>query len=129
MPEEETEEILAEEQAGFKAGRSTTEQIFNVRLIIETPASTNRPHPQFHFIWHEGLWQVTRNYNFDEDLIQIIQALYAKSNNAVLLNNQLGELFRTTVGVLQGCPLSPVLFNMFPENIMQETLQDFNTTV
>ena len=29
------EEILAEEQTGFRVGTSTTEQIFNVRLSIE----------------------------------------------------------------------------------------------
>ena len=27
------EEIIAEEQAGFRAGRSTTEQIFNLRIL------------------------------------------------------------------------------------------------
>ena len=29
------EEIVAEEQAGFRAGRSTTEQIFNIRILCE----------------------------------------------------------------------------------------------
>ena len=30
-----TKEIIAEEQAGFRAGRSTTEQIFNFRILYE----------------------------------------------------------------------------------------------
>ena len=29
------EEIIAEEQAGFRAGRSTTEQMFNLRILCE----------------------------------------------------------------------------------------------
>ena len=29
------EEIIAEEQAGFRAGRSTTEKIFNLRILCE----------------------------------------------------------------------------------------------
>ena len=29
------EEIIAEEQAGFRAGRNTTEQIFNLRILYE----------------------------------------------------------------------------------------------
>ena len=29
------EKIIAEEQAGFRAGRSTTEQIFNLRILYE----------------------------------------------------------------------------------------------
>ena len=31
----EAEKIIAEEQAGFRAGRSTTEQIFNLRILCE----------------------------------------------------------------------------------------------
>ena len=31
----EAEKIIAEEQAGFVAGRSTTEQIFNLRILCE----------------------------------------------------------------------------------------------
>ena len=31
----EAEELLTEEQAGFRPGRSTVEQIFNSRVIIE----------------------------------------------------------------------------------------------
>ena len=29
------EKIIAEEEAGFRAGRSTTEQIFNLRILCE----------------------------------------------------------------------------------------------
>ena len=29
------EKIIAEEQAGFRVGRSTTEQIFNLRILYE----------------------------------------------------------------------------------------------
>ena len=29
------EKIIAEEQAGFRAGKSTTEQIFNLRFLCE----------------------------------------------------------------------------------------------
>ena len=30
-----TEKIIAEERAGFRAGRSTTKQIFNLRILCE----------------------------------------------------------------------------------------------
>ena len=59
-----SEGIIAEEQAGFRAGRSTTEQIFNLRILCEK----NLQHQQnlyhvfidfkkaFDRVWHEALW-------------------------------------------------------------------------
>ena len=41
----------------------------------------------------------------------------------------LSSWFNTTTGVRQGCLLSPVLLNIFLENIMSEALQTFNGTV
>jgi hypothetical protein len=54
-------------------------------------------------------------------------ALYNTSGSAVLLNNQIRKYFKTTVGVRH--LLSPVLFNLFLETIMRETLHDFHSTI
>ena len=70
-----------------------------------------------------------RDYNFDEDLIEIIDEFYNSAASAVLLGDTIGDFFHTTVGVRQGCILSPILFNIFLENIMQEALQDHSTTI
>ena len=58
------EEILAEEQAGFRAGRSTTEQIFNLRILCEKylQHQQNLYHVFIDFkkafdrVWHAALW-------------------------------------------------------------------------
>ena len=54
------EKIIAEEQAGFRAGRSTTEQIFNLRILCEKYLQHQRDlyHVFIHFkkafdrVWH-----------------------------------------------------------------------------
>ena len=55
--------------------------------------------------------------------------LYDKAQSAVLFNGSTGEWFRTTVGVRQGCLLSPTLFNIFLERIMCEALDDHEGSV
>ena len=78
--------------------------------------------------WHEGLWQVLKSFNIDEGLAQAIQVLH-NSSRAVLMNSQLGEFYKTTVGVRQGCLLSPILFSLFLEEIMRETFHDHHTSI
>ena len=61
-------------------------------------------------------------YNISTNLIQVIKNQYNKATSAVLFNSSIGDWFRTTVGVRQGCLLSPILFNIFLERIMTDTL-------
>ena len=63
------------------------------------------------------------------NLIQVIKNLYNKATSAVLFNGNLGDWFRITVGVRQGCLLSPTLFNIFLERIMTDALEDHEGTV
>ena len=63
------EKIFVEEQAGFRAGRSTKEQIFNLRILCEK----NLQHQQdlyhvfidfkkaFDRVWRAALWATMKN--------------------------------------------------------------------
>ena len=50
------------------------------------------------------------------------------ATSAVLFNSSIGDWFRTTVGVRQGCLLSPDLLNIFLEKIMTDALEDHEGT-
>ena len=64
-----------------------------------------------------------KKYNISTNLIQVIKNLYSKATNAVLFDGSIGDWFRTTVGVRQGCLLSPTLLNIFLERIMTDALE------
>ena len=83
----------------------------------------------FDRVWHEALWAIMRKYNINASIIRTIESLYDKAQNAVLFNGSTGEWLRTTVGVRQGCLLSPTLFNIFLERIMCEALDDHEGSV
>ena len=131
------EEIISEEQAGFRKGRSTVEQLCNLRIICEKYREHDLPlhlmfidfKKAFDRVWQEALWNSMRVYNIGNKLTNLIEALYNKASSAVVTQDGIGEWFRTTVGVRQGCLLSPVLFNIFLERIMQDTLENTMATV
>ena len=126
------EEVIAEEQAGFRSGRSTTEQIFNLRVLCEKYSQHQQDiyhvfidfKKVFDRVWHDALWATMKKYNMGQKLINTIKQLYAKANSAVLVKGTMGDWFHTSVGVRQGCLLSPTLFNIFLERIMTEALED-----
>ena len=64
-----------------------------------------------------------------QSLSKSSKKLYNKVTSAVLFNGSIGDWFRTTVGVRQGCLLSPTLFNIFLEMIMTDALGDHEGTV
>ena len=73
-------EIIAEEQAGFRAGWSTTEQIFNLRILCEKYVQLQQDlyHVFIDFkkasdsVWHAALWATMKKYNISTNLIQVI---------------------------------------------------------
>ena len=77
----------------------------------------------------QGCFKPFRAASSHSALLQAIQALYENSSSVVLLNSELWEFFKTTVSVHQGCLLSPILFNLFLETIMQKTLHDHHTSI
>ncbi|WP_419626974.1 reverse transcriptase domain-containing protein [Thiolapillus sp.] len=89
-------EIIAEEQASFRAGRSTTEKIFNLfekylqhqqnlyHVFIDFKKAFDR-------VWHAALWATMKKYNISTNLFQVIKNLYNKATSAVLFNSSIGD--------------------------------------
>ena len=83
----------------------------------------------FDRVWHQALWATMHKFNINKNLIALIEELYNNATSSVCLDGDIGEWFRTTVGVRQGCLLSPTLFNIFLERIMADALADHHSTV
>ena len=115
------EKIIAEEQAGFRAGRRITEQIFNLRILCEKYLQHQQDHyhvfidfkKALNRVWHAALWATMKKYTISTNLIQVIKNHYNKATSAILFNGSIGDWFQTTVGVRQGFLLSSTLFNIF----------------
>ena len=92
------EKIIAEEQAGFRTGRSTTEQIFNLSILCEKQQDLYHVFIDFKIkavnrVWHAALWAVMRKYNISINHIQVIKNLYNKATSALLFDSSIGDWF------------------------------------
>ena len=93
------EKIIAEEQAGFRAGRSTTEQIFTLRILCEKYLQHQQDlyhvfvdfKKAFDRAWHAALRANMKKYNISTNLIQVIENLYDMATSAVLFNSSIGD--------------------------------------
>ena len=87
----------AEEQAGFRAGRSTTEQIFNLRILCEKylQHQQNLYHVFIDFkkafdrVWHAALWTTRRMYIISANLVRTTEQLYDKATSTVQMNGSI----------------------------------------
>ena len=80
-------------------------------------------------VWRAALWATMRKYTIGANLVRTIEQLYDKATSAVQMNGSIDEWFRTTVGVRQGCLLSPTLFNIFLERTMPDALEEHDGKV
>ena len=93
------EKIIAEEQADFRAGKSTTKQIFNLRILCEKYIQHQQDlyhdfidfQKAFDKVWHAALWATIKKYNISTTLIQVIKNLYYKATSALFFDNSIGD--------------------------------------
>ena len=131
------DKTLRQEQAGFRKGRGTTEQIFVLRNIIEQALEWNSGlylcfidfQKAFDSIHRETLWKIMKAYRIPSKLINITQAMYRDSKCAVIGESGLSPWFDVESGVKQGCTMSGFLFLLVIDWIMKDTTKNKNTGI
>ena len=62
-------------------------------------------------------------YGITGNIYKLIKSMYDDYVYAVKANNTISDLFTSSIGLKQGCPLSPVISNIF-QNDLHEILKD-----
>ena len=112
---------ISDEQAGFREGRGTREQIVNIRNIIEKCREHRHPlylcfidySKAFDCVSHSQLWNTMAKMGFPSHIIELIKNLYHDQEATVRTSNGNTEWFGIGRGVRQGCILSPNLLNIY----------------
>ena len=118
---------LPDVHAGFRKGRGTRDQIVNIYWIIEK-AREFQKNIYFCFIGyvktfdcvdHSKLWKILQEMGIPDHLTCLLRKLYAGQEATVRTGHGPTDWFQIGKGICQGCILSPYLFNLHAEYIMQ----------
>ena len=118
---------LLDVQAGFRKSRGTRDQIANIRWIMEKAREFQKNiyfcfidyGKAFDCVDHNKLWKILKEMGIADHLTCLLRSLYAGQEATVRIGHGTTDWLQIGKGILQGCILSPCLFNFYAENIMR----------
>ena len=121
------ENILGQEQAGFREGYSTIDHVFVLHVVIELYKSVHKRiycafidyRKAFDSIDRSILWQKLLSYGINGKMFIVIKDIYDKAKSCLMKDNMRSEYFMCGMGVRQGDNLSPLLFALFLNDFAQ----------
>ena len=126
------DEYLGEDKYGFRRGSGTREAIAAMRIICEKSLEHDQE-VNICFIDFEKtsdrirwdkLMEILKKIGVDWRERRLIKELYMGQVVAVRTNEGETDLIEIGRGTRQGCPLSPVLFNLYDEAMIREVFDD-----
>ena len=122
---------LPDVQAGFRKGRGTRDEIANICWILEKAIEFQKniyfcfiDYAKAFCVDHNKLWKILQEMGIPDHLICLLRNLYAGLEATVRTGHGTTAWCQIGKGVRQGCILSPCLFNLYAEHIMQNARMD-----
>ncbi|UYV75015.1 hypothetical protein LAZ67_12002100 [Cordylochernes scorpioides] len=120
--------VIPENQAGFRMGRSCVDLIFTLTTLIQLSLRKKRGklyvffvdlRKAFDTVPHSLLWKKLTNLGVSYQFIHAIRNYYEQATVAVRWRGSITENIKIHSGVLQGEPLSPLLFILFMTDLIK----------
>lgn len=119
-------DLIPENQIGFLPNHRTSDHAFILKSAIDKYMSQkNRSlyvcfvdfRRAFDSVWQRALLYKLQQLGINGLFYKIIKQMYASNQVCVRGENGLSPFFPSTVGVRQGCALSPLLFNLYVSDL------------
>ena len=130
----EEENLLSEEQNGFRKDRRGTDNLYIIREIIDRAKKDKKKYylafldieKAYDSVNREALTCILRRRGFKSKIVKIIESLYKNTTANYNLGNLQVEGVRSEKGLRQGCTLLLLLFSIFMEELMHKIKKNRN---
>ena len=132
-----TKNLIHPSQIGFMPGNRTADHIFTLKTLHDKYVCQNNNEKiyacfvdfkkAFDSVWHEGLFLKLLQNKIGGQFYDLIKNLYSNTKCAIKLSDQRTPFFSYQKGVRQGCNLSPILFNIYINELpylFEKTISD-----
>lgn len=121
-----SKEILIPEQTGFRKGEECISQAALLTEILKRRSLMKKQtvvcfldfSKAYDNVPHGGLIQKLSKYGIGGKILQLIKNIYSNPKIKVKLGDKTSSSYSYKKGVKQGCPLSPLLFNLYINDIL-----------
>ncbi|MES9881007.1 MAG: reverse transcriptase family protein [Sedimenticola sp.] len=129
----ETHNILTDEQNGFRRKRSCNEHMYTLYTLINKRKFQKRStfvcfvdaKKAFDRVQRDCLWYKLFSIGIHGKILNAIQSLYDSVTCAVKVNEYTTPFFDVSIGLKQGCKISPTLFSIYV-NDLADRLKSLN---
>jgi hypothetical protein len=120
--------LISASQIGFMKNKRTADHIFVLKAILEEAKSRRKPiyacfvdlKKAFDTVWMEGLYyKLLFQYQISSKFVKNIQSLYLNILSCVRTDGNCSKFFHILIGLRQGCNLSPYLFNLYINDLVE----------
>ena len=128
---------ISKQQYGFMSGKGITDTMFAFRMLMKKYREGQR---ELHCVFvdlekaydrlpREELWYCMRKSGIVEKYVRLVQNMHEESETVVRCAIGTTENFKVKVGLHQGTALSPFLFSVIMDRLMDEVRREPTWTI